>query len=182
LPRPCSAGPHRVRFLGYTGQVEGGPATRSALPLVTPSGLRVCIAARANVQFARAQPTTLAVRGNRYAIRLLDHLIGGGQQRFRDGQAECRCQQVTKLELVINLKTARRDLAPESRSCSKKDLGGFCPGRIPSKTIDNVGTCNLPRLLQLRLKIGKGWRLIECFCLPKAVKFDEGYTLRSFPY
>jgi hypothetical protein len=40
-----SAGPHRVRLRGYTGCERDQPPRCSALPLLTRSGHRVCIAA-----------------------------------------------------------------------------------------------------------------------------------------
>ena len=51
----------------------------------------MCIAARANVQFPRAQPTTLEASRSgksRFARLLLDHLVGAKQDRLRHRKAE----------------------------------------------------------------------------------------------
>jgi hypothetical protein len=44
----------------------------------------------------------MSALGQKRTSRLLDHLIGRGEQRLRNGQAE-----PTKYELIVNLKTAK---------------------------------------------------------------------------
>jgi len=114
-----------------------------AFRILTRSGHRMCIAARANVQFPRAQPTTLeASRSgkNRFARLLLDHLVGAKQDRLRHRKAErlggldsarAKARHDANRDTINAKARARR--APQRLELSPSISGRPAPRRRPAR-------------------------------------------------